>query len=135
MTTKFDEYVREVIDGPHVAVLSTSNDDGQPQSSVIFVKRDGDTVVFSTIKGRRKTRNMIRDPRVSLLVQSTGSGRYVEVRGTVQISDDPDKTLLFEMYERYMDGAKPPPEPEAERLIVRILATRVRAWPPAPADA
>jgi hypothetical protein len=35
---------------------------------VIFVKRDGVTVVFSTIKGRLKTRNMARDPRVSLLV-------------------------------------------------------------------
>ena len=40
---------REVLDGPHFAVLATSNADGRPQSSVIFVKRDGDTVVFSTI--------------------------------------------------------------------------------------
>lgn len=49
-------------------MIATSNADGRPQSSIIFVKRDGDEVVFSTIKGRLKTRNMTRDPRVSLLV-------------------------------------------------------------------
>src|SRR5262249_42472929 len=68
---------REVIDRPHVAILATSNYDGRPQSSVIFVKRDGDTVVFSTIKGWLKTRNATRDPRVSLLVLDTKTGRYV----------------------------------------------------------
>jgi len=42
-------------------VLATTNADGRPQSSVIFVAYDGDTVVFSTIKDRLKTRNMTRD--------------------------------------------------------------------------
>ena len=31
-------------------MIATSNADGRPQSSIIFVKRDGDDVVFSTIK-------------------------------------------------------------------------------------
>jgi len=86
--------------------------------------------VFSTIKGRLKTRNMLRDPRVSLLVLSRTNGRYVEIRGRVQISEDPDKTLLYEMYGRYMGGATPPPEPEAERLIVRITPEKLYAFPP-----
>ena len=53
-------------------VLATTNADGRPQSSVIFVKREGNTVVFSTIRGRLKTRNMTRDPRISLLVLQPG---------------------------------------------------------------
>jgi PPOX class probable F420-dependent enzyme len=89
---QFDESSREVIDEPHMAVLSTTNGDGQPHSLVIFVKREDDTIVFSTIKGRYKTKNMLRDPRVSLLLHSRNSGRYVEIRGTVHISEDPDKT-------------------------------------------
>jgi PPOX class probable F420-dependent enzyme len=96
---ELSDVAREVMDGPHVAILATSNRDGRPQSSVIFVKRDGDTVVFSTIKGRLKTRNMTRDPRVSLLVLDTKMGRYVEIRGTVDITEDPKKTLLYEMYD------------------------------------
>src|SRR2546430_4372844 len=113
-----NDTARDLIDGPHTAILATSNRDGRPQSSVIFIKRDGDTVVFSPIKGRLKTRNMTRDPRVSLVVLQH-AGRYIEIRGTVEISDDPAKSLLYEMYDRYMGGATPPPEPGAERLIVR----------------
>ena len=130
---ELSDVAREVIDGPHIAILATSNRDGRPQSSVIFVKRDGDTVVFSTIKGRLKTRNMTRDPRVSLLVLDTKTGRYVEIRGTVDITEDPEKTLLHEMYDRYMNGATPPPEPDAERLIVRIAPEKLYQWPPIPA--
>ncbi len=135
MDSTLSESAREVLDGPHVAVLATSNADGRPQSSVIFVKRDGDTVVFSTIKGRLKTRNMARDPRVSLLVVDWAKGRYIEIRGSVEITDDPEKRLLYEMYDRYMGGTPPPPEPEAERLIVRIRPAKVYQFPPAPAAA
>ncbi len=130
MELTLSESAREVLDGPHIAVLATSNADGRPQSTVIFVKRDGDAVVFSTIKGRLKTRNMARDPRVSLLVVDWAKGRYIEIRGSVEITDDPEKRLLYEMYDRYMGGTPPPPEPEAERLIVRITPQRVYQFPP-----
>jgi PPOX class probable F420-dependent enzyme len=134
--TTLNDSAREVIDGPHVAVLATSNHNGRPQSSVIFIKRDGDTVLFSTIKGRLKTRNMTRDPRVSLVVvDKNNAGRYVEIRGTVDIIDDPEKTLMYEMYDRYMGGATPPPEPDAHRLIVRITPDKLWQWPPLPAPA
>jgi len=75
MDIALNDAARDVLDGPHIAVIATSNVDGRPQSSVIFVKRDGDKVVFSTIKGRLKTRNMARDGRVSLLVIDKAKGR------------------------------------------------------------
>ena len=133
MDITLTDVAREVLDGPHIAAIATSNTDGRPQSSLIFVKRDGDTVVFSTIKGRLKTRNMARDPRVSLLVIDKERGRYVEIRGSVEITDDPEKRLLHEMYDRYMGGTAPPPEPDAERLIVRITPEKVYQFPPAAA--
>jgi PPOX class probable F420-dependent enzyme len=130
MDITLNDVARDVLDGPHIAAIATSNADGRPQSSLIFVKRDGDTVVFSTIKGRLKTRNMARDPRVSLLVVDKGQNRYLEIRGRVEITDDPEKRLLYEMYDRYMDGIAPPPEPDADRLIVRITAQKVYQFPP-----
>jgi PPOX class probable F420-dependent enzyme len=133
MHITFNHTAREVLDGTHLAMIATSNADGRPQSSVIFIKRDGDTVVFSTIKGRLKTRNMARDPRVSLLVADKGQPRYVEIRGTVDVTDDPEKRLLYEMYDLYMGGATPPPEPDAKRLIVRITPEKVYQFPPAAA--
>jgi PPOX class probable F420-dependent enzyme len=130
MDITLNDVARDVLDGPHIAAIATSNADGRPQSSLIFVKRDGDTVVFSTIKGRLKTRNMARDPRVSLLVVDKGQNRYLEIRGRVEITVDPEKRLLYEMYDRYMDGIAPPPEPDAERLIVRITPQKVYQFPP-----
>jgi PPOX class probable F420-dependent enzyme len=133
MDMTLNDTAREVLDGPHLAMIATSNADGRPQSSVIFIKRDGDIVVFSTIKGRLKTRNMARDPRVSLLVADKRQARYVEIRGSVEITDDPEKRLLYEIYDKYMGGAAPPPEPDAERLIVRITPNKVYQFPPAAA--
>lgn len=135
MDITLNEAARAVLDGPHFAMLATSNPDGRPQSSVIFVKCDGDTVVFSTIKGRLKTRNMVRDPRVSLLVVDKEKGRYVEIRGSVEITDDPEKRLLYAMYDTYMGGMAPPPEPDAERVIVRVTPEKVYQFPPVPAAA
>jgi PPOX class probable F420-dependent enzyme len=116
--------VRQILDGHHLSVLATTNVDGQPQTSVIFVLRDEDTVLFSTIRGRRKTTNMLRDPRVNLLVHVFAVGvtgaPYATISGRVELTDDPDGSFHQVLYDRYMGGATPPPEPGAQRLIVRI---------------
>src|SRR3954470_10503967 len=120
-----DDNVATILGGRHLAVLATTNPDGQPQTSVIFVKRDGEDILFSTIKGRRKTTNMLRDPRVNLLLHGLDANTYATVSGCVTITDDPDAAFHQVMYDLYMGGATPPPEPGAERLIVRITPRRV----------
>ena len=128
------EAVRYILDGPHLSVLATTEADGTPQTSVIFVKQDGDDILFSTIKGRRKTINMSRSPRVNLFIHGlpldrpnrTGDGpNYATVSGTVDLTDDPDGAFHQEMYDIHMGGATPPPEPGAERVIVRLVPERI----------
>jgi PPOX class probable F420-dependent enzyme len=125
--------VRRILDGPHLSVLATTNRDGLPQMSVIFVLREGDDILFSTIKGRRKTNNILREPKVNLLVHTLpvgGAGStYATVTGTVEITDDPDGSLGKRMYAIYMGGATPPPEPGVERVIVRIKPSQVYQSP------
>ena len=122
-----DETVRRIIDGPNLSVLATTDTDGKAQTSVVFVKREGDHILFSTIKGRRKTTNMTRDPRVNLLVHSLPAfgPSYATISGAVELTEDPDGSFHQEMYDIHMGGATPPPEPGAKRLIVRILPQRV----------
>jgi PPOX class probable F420-dependent enzyme len=124
-----NETVRRILDGPHLSVLATTDADGKPQTSVIFVKRDGDDILFSTIKGRRKTVNMNRDPRVNLLVHGLPvvGPAYATISGTVELTDDPDGAFHDEMYGMHMGGATPPPEPGAQRVIVRIVPQRIYA--------
>ena len=123
-----------ILDGPHLSVLTTTDPDGKPQMSVIFVKRDGDDILFSTIKGRRKTINMSRDPRVTLLIHGlpvdrpnyAGDGpNYATITGTVKITDDPNGAFHQDMYNTHMGGATPPPEPGAQRVIARLAPHRI----------
>jgi PPOX class probable F420-dependent enzyme len=122
-----------ILSGPHLSVLSTINPDGSPQASVILVKPDGDDVLFSTINGRRKTANIQRDPRVSLLVHSLPAGgeeiTYAALSGTAELTDDPEGAFHQVMYDLHMGGATPPPEPGAERLIVRLRPNHIYAPP------
>lgn len=117
-----------ILAGPHLAILSTINADGSPQTSVILVKADADAIRFSTLRGRRKTANMQRDPRVNLLVHTmpltAADSTYASIAGTVAITEDPTGAFHQVMYDLYMGGATPPPEPGAERLIVRLTPTR-----------
>ncbi|GAA1669002.1 PPOX class F420-dependent oxidoreductase [Fodinicola feengrottensis] len=129
MTAVLDEVARELVDGRNVATLATVNPDGQPQLSIVFVKREDDVVIFSTLAGRQKTRNMLRDPRVTVLIVNPAGG-YVEIRGAVEIVDDPEKLLPKEMYAKYMGGVEPPPEPEVERVIVRVKPAKVVRFSP-----
>lgn len=123
--------VRQIAGGPHLSVLATANADGSAQMSAIFVKLDGDDILFSTIEGRRKTANMLRDPRVTLLLHSLSASAtqsaYATVSGTVELTDDPGGAFHQVMYDLHMGGATPPPEPGARRLIVRIRPQRAYA--------
>jgi PPOX class probable F420-dependent enzyme len=123
--------VRQILAGPHLSVLATSNLDGRPQTSVIFVKQDGDDILFSTIRGRRKTDNMLSDPRVNLLVHRlpVEGPDYATVSGTVELTDDPDGSFHQVMYDIHMGGATPPPEPGAERVVVRLKPERIYVPP------
>jgi PPOX class probable F420-dependent enzyme len=126
--------VRALLGGRHLSILATSDADGKPQTSVIFVKVDGDDILFSTIRGRRKTTNMLRDPRVNLLVHGLPAddpaSTYAAIAGTVELVDDPDGSFHQVMYDIHMGGATPPPEPGAERVIVRLRPGWVYVPPP-----
>src|SRR5271169_2884834 len=75
----FSEATLRLLDGRNYAVLATVNPDGSPHTSAMWVGRDGDDLLFSTLQGRVKQRNMLRDPRVSVTVlDSSDPENYVE---------------------------------------------------------
>jgi PPOX class probable F420-dependent enzyme len=124
------QVARQILGGPHLSVLATTNADRSAQLSVIFVKPDGDDILFSTIQGRRKTTNMSRDPRVTLSLHrlpASAVSAYATVRGTVELTDDPDGAFHEVMYALHLGGATPPLEPGAHRLIVRVHPRRAYA--------
>lgn len=129
--TALTEVARGLVDGPNSGVLATINPDGGPQTSVVWVGRDGDDVVISTTAGMRKETNLRRDPRASLLVvDKDDSARYVEIRGTATVSEDVGRALAVQLAEKYV-GPGAGQEyldlpPEVVRTVIRISSDKVR---------
>jgi PPOX class probable F420-dependent enzyme len=116
-----------LLDAPSYATLATINPDGAPQTSIVWAARDGNDVLISTIEGRRKTRNMQRDPRVSLLLHdASDTGRYVEVRGTVTLTREGGPELIESLSWAYEGQHFADDEgTDHVRLVVRLTPTRV----------
>lgn len=126
MTTTFDETVREILDGRNFATLATVGPDGAPHSSVIWVKREGDTVLFSTTAGRQKARNLAKDQRVSVSVFDLENPySSVEIRGAAELVVDEDKRLPRELSHKYLGEDPPLAEPGETRLIIRVAPEKV----------
>lgn len=101
--------------------------DGSPQSSVMWVDRDGDTVVLNTAKGRVKHRNVERDPRVSLSVHNRNSPtEYVEVRGTAELVEDGADRHIDTLARKYLGrDVYPFRFAGMERVIIRLTPAKV----------
>ena len=114
-----------LLDGRNYAVLATVNLDGGPQTSVMWLGRDGADVLFSTVEGRRKHRNMVRDPRVSVsVVDSADPENYVELRGRVSMTPDVGRRFDTQLSWKY-DGRNPDPDrPGAVRVVVRLVVDK-----------
>ena len=129
MAAAFDEATRDLLDGRNFATVATVNPDGGPQASVVWILREGDTVAFSTTAGRRKARNLARDPRISVSVFDTANPYHsVEIRGTAELVEDTGKSLPKALSRKYL-GEDPPPEPDGVvRLIVRVTPDKVNIF-------
>ena len=125
MAIPLSEATRALTDGKNYAVLATINPDGSPQTSVMWVGRDGDDIFFSTVEGRRKHRNMLRDPRVSVsVIDSADPENYVELRGRVSMTPDEGRRFDTGLSWKYDDKDPGEDRPGAVRVVVRLAVER-----------
>jgi PPOX class probable F420-dependent enzyme len=125
MAIPLSEATRALTDGKNYAVLATINADGSPQTSVMWVGRDGDDILFSTVEGRRKHRNRLRDPRVSVsVIDSADPENYVELRGRVSMTPDEGRRFDTGLSWKYDDKDPGEDRPGAVRVVVRLAVER-----------
>ncbi|MEU6991648.1 PPOX class F420-dependent oxidoreductase [Streptomyces sp. NPDC046465] len=110
--------------------VATIQPDGSPQLSPVWVKRDGDEVLFSTTVGRRKEKNLRRDPRVTVLVQPFDAPyTYAEIRGTATMTTEGGQELIDELSMKYTGKPyaefNPSSKDDSERVVVRVAARKV----------
>ncbi|KRV47432.1 pyridoxamine 5'-phosphate oxidase [Wenjunlia vitaminophila] len=93
----------------HRAILLTTRGDGRPQGSPVTCGVDGSgRIVVSTYPERAKTRNVRRDPTVSVVVLSDDwDGPWVQIDGDGEVIDPPASVEPLVEYYRAIAGEHP----------------------------
>jgi PPOX class probable F420-dependent enzyme len=122
-----NDKARRLFDGKNFATLSTLEPDGRPHSTVVWVKREGDELLFALPKTRRKTANLSRDPRVAVVIFDVANPyESVQVQGTASFEDDPDGLLVEELSHKYLGGPYPGfAGPNPQWVTARIAPDKV----------
>jgi len=116
----------------HITFVSLMPD-GSPQASIVWRLWESPHVLVSSPAHSQKTRNVRRDPRVTLLmVDPQNAYRYLEIRARVEhIHDDPDYAFLDRITQVYLQkpyygGAEPiENKGKAQHVYFRILPQKV----------
>ncbi|MGM7647602.1 PPOX class F420-dependent oxidoreductase [Nocardia sp. JW2] len=112
------------------ATVATLGPDGHPHLTVVWIKRDGDDLLFSTTVARQQAKNLARDPRVTVMVNPPERPFvYAAIRGTATLVPDPDRLLPDELSLKYTGlpyaEFNPASVDDAERVTVRITPYKV----------
>ncbi len=125
--TGLPDRAKKLLDDANFAVVATNNTDGSPQTSMLWATYEGDQLLLSTVQGRKKETNWLRDPRASVLILDREDPyRYVEVRGTVSMSTAGGPQLIERLSQTYTGQTYTGDEgTDNIRVVVRITPTHV----------
>jgi PPOX class probable F420-dependent enzyme len=121
---------RDLFERKTFAHFATVMPDGTPQVTPVWVDYDevDDRVLINTMQGRRKERNVQRNPKVGLSITDPDDPyRYVSVRGEVEtVTQEGAVDHINELAHRYMDQDYPNLDDESgPRVLIRIRPDRV----------
>ncbi len=129
---KIPQEIRILIESGCPAHLVTLNHDGSPQVTLVWIGLDGDEVVAGHLPRNRKVRNIERDPRIAISLEtntksSIGLTEYAVLYGTARIQEGGAPELLQKLAEVYIGrGVKfPPMENPPEGYVTRIRVDRI----------
>jgi len=104
--------------------IATINEDGSPQVSPVWADVDGDHVLVNTAIGRRKDRNVRRDPRVALSAADKDNPYLnIEIRGRVVriIEGQEAEDSIDELCRKYTGEFPYPWRKPGERRVLYVI--------------
>lgn len=126
VSTKIPTIAYPLLDGKNFGHLATLMPDGSPQTTVVWVERDGDAVLLNVAKGRVKYYNMLRDPRVALSVHSQDNpSMYIQIRGYVELIEENADAHVHRLSRKYVGRDYSDIDTDPQRVIVHIVPESV----------
>lgn len=103
------------------AIVATIQPDGTPQLTPNWYWWDGEVIWISTLDWTVKVRNLRRDPRITLCIESgKRRGNYVQVFGTAEVIEGDVRETTLDLIRKYE-----PIESDAQRHWESIKPDRV----------
>ncbi len=126
------ESARAVLESDALAHLVTLNPDGSAQLSIVWVGLEGDDIVSAHLREQQKLRNVRRDPRVALSLETgvtnpMGLREYLVVHGRATIEEGGGPELLQRLAHTYLgpDVRFPPMPDPPPGFRLRIAVERI----------
>jgi len=82
--------IRDFLKERRFAVAATINEDGSPQQTVVWYELQGDSIMMNTRVGRRKERNLKRNPRMSFCIEDEYT--YLFIKGRAELDYDHERS-------------------------------------------
>jgi len=127
--SKLNDAAIKLLEGKNLLYIGTINRDGTPQITPVWVDTDGTHVLVNTAIGRVKQKNVTRDPRVTLAINTPTDFYDVGlIRGRVveQVTGPQADKHIDKLAKKYIGKDVYPWRNEKEkRVILKILPERV----------
>jgi PPOX class probable F420-dependent enzyme len=124
MAVELNEPARRALEGKSFWTLATINPDGSPQATVVWADlRDGRIVVNSAL-GRKKPRNLGRNPQVALAWYDPDSPySNISIQGRVvdTYTGDQAEADIDALAKKYLDQEVYPYRQEGERRVSYLI--------------
>jgi len=130
MASLNDPPVKELLEQPNYAVISTLNRDGSIHNTIVWIGAEGDQVAVNSAIGRLWPTNLQRDPRVTVIVYEDGNPyNFVEIRGTAAGSTEGADEHIDALAKKYTgEDEYPYRRPGEQRIKFMIEPTHVRLY-------
>lgn len=124
-----DPEVRDLAQGKNLAAFTSLLPGGAPVTNMMWVDCDDDHILVNTEVHRGKYKNILADPRVSVMIMdSQNDQRYADVTGRVveRITGPQAREHIEKLAHRYMGKPFIASLIRSERVILRIEPDRQR---------
>jgi PPOX class probable F420-dependent enzyme len=132
MAIALPQSVKKILQDKAYGHVVTFNADAKPQVTMVWVDVDGDEVVFNTAEGRRKPKNLRRDPRITISVQDRNDPQsYMVFHGRASVTEAGADEHIDKLAKRFLGADKYPfRQPGEKRLVVRVKVDRIGGYGP-----
>jgi PPOX class probable F420-dependent enzyme len=131
------ELAQELLAARLIANLATLNTDGTPHVVAMWFLWDGGAILSPTSRRTRKAKNLVRDPRATVMIDDSRGGfdlRGITIVGRAELVEPPESLRLNrEVHRKYVTDGGLALDPvhtylSTDDVTIRVVPTRVSAW-------